>query len=288
MTYKQQGGPLTRDRPKRHHPDDASSIASGRDAEPSRRDVALDYAARGLCVFPCRAGGKTPLTAHGCLDASSHREHVWHWWRHWPLANIGVATGPGSGWFVVDLDGAQGRASWERLTDRHGQVSTLVQITGGLGLHLVFAYPDGLELANTAKALAPGIDTRGAGGYIIVAPSVHPSGRPYRWLEPERKPAPLPGWLLELLLPPRRQPSTPRAAPAADGDGAELVRWVARQPEGRRNDSLNWAACRALDRYGDDPDLLDRLVQASVVAGLTEREARRTIQSARRYKGHGG
>jgi Bifunctional DNA primase/polymerase, N-terminal len=251
------------------------------------RDAALDYAARGLPVFPCQAGGKTPLTRHGLLDASTHREHVWQWWRRWPRANIAVATGPGSGWLVVDLDGPEGRASWEQLASRHGQVSTLVQITGGLGLHLVFAYPDGVELPNTAGRLGLGIDTRGAGGYIIAAPSVHPSGRRYRWLEPQRDPTPLPSWLAELLAPP--PPARPVQPPAVNGGGywrralqGECDR-LARATVGQRNHALNRAAFRLgqlvfaglLDREGVTAALLD----AAAVCGLGESEATATIRS---------
>jgi hypothetical protein len=151
-----------------------------------RREAALYYASLGLPVFPCR--GKEPLTRHGFKDASSHREHVWHWWRRDPLANIGIPTGPASGWLVVDLDGPEGLANWDRLCNRHGQAATLEQTTAR-GRHLLFAYPAGVELGNSAGRLGRGVDTRGDGGYVIVAPSVHPSGRRYRWVWPDGYPA---------------------------------------------------------------------------------------------------
>ncbi len=184
-----------------------------------RRDAALHYASIGLPVFPLGIKSKVPTAgSHGFQDASSHREHVWAWWQRDPWANVGIPTGRASGWLVIDIDGAEGRAGWERLTDEHGQVSTLTQLTGGLGLHLVFAYPDGLELGNSPGRLPRHIDVRGQGGYIVVPPSVHPSGRRYRWLwdtyadrrrngnapqEPPtrqqwhlpREPSPMPGWL---------------------------------------------------------------------------------------------
>jgi hypothetical protein len=105
------------------------------------------------------------------------------------------------------------------------------------------------------------------------------------WNVPQ-EPATCPQWLIKRLLA-KQGPATRAAIIDTHGDGAELAAWVARQPEGKRNDSLNWAACRALDRYGDNADILGRLADAAKQAGLTELEAKRTIRSARAYKGYG-
>jgi hypothetical protein len=257
------------------------------------QDAALKYAARGWPVFPCSAKGKTPLTTHGLKDASTHREHVRAWWKCWPQANIAIVTGPASGLLVIDLDGPGGRRSWERLTAAHGRVSTLVSLTGGGGVHALFAYPDGVELGNTAGRLGAGIDTRGQGGYIIAPPSLHASDRRYRWLgscdvAPAvaaaqetlwRRPAPLPPWLLEPLLPPK-PPVTPLAQPAAgDGEPGRLAAYVAQQPQGNRNCALYWAACTLLE-HGHRGAALDQLAAAAVRGGLGEREVRATIDSA--------
>jgi hypothetical protein len=74
---------------------------------------------------------------------------------------------------------------------------------------------------------------------------------------------------------------TPRVAARSDTDGGSLDRlacWVAGQPEGNRNDGFFWAACRAVQAGHTECDL-DALVTAAIVAGLPEREARRTIRS---------
>jgi hypothetical protein len=279
----------------RHSHDGEPSVADWCDNSPrlTPRDAALQYAARGWPVFPCTASGKTPLTAHGLKDASTHREHVWAWWKCWPQANVAIVTGPASGLLVVDLDGPKGRRSWERLTAEHGRVSTLVSLTGGVGVHALFAYPDDLELGNTAGRLGAGIDTRGQGGYIIAPPSLHAAGRPYRWLgscgvAPAvaaaqealwRRPASLPPWLLELLSPPK-PPVTPLAWPAPrDGELGRLAAYVAQQPQGNRNSALYWAACLLLE-HGHDRTALDQLAAAATHAGLGEREVRATINSA--------
>jgi hypothetical protein len=265
-------------------------------------EAALQYARHGLRVFPCEARGKRPLTKHGCLDATTDLGQIRGWWRRWPRANIGLATGAGPGWLVVDLDGAEGEANWAGLADRYGHSETLEQATGGGGRHLVFAYPAERELGNSAGKLATRIDTRGKGGYILVPPSAHPSGRSYRWRWPDdpargdagqgvlelyqrpawalpQTPAPLPEWVLRLLTwtPPA---AVVRACTSTTGDGTGLVRFVAQQEQGARNHGLFWAACRALER-GLGDDVLDGLRLAAVGAGLPDWEARRTIGSAR-------
>jgi hypothetical protein len=80
----------------------------------------------------------------------------------------------------------------------------------------------------------------------------------------------------QLLDPPGHgRPSLPR-----NGDGSALAAWVAAQAEGNRNAGLHWAAHRAIDS-GIDPA---ELVPAAVQAGLSETEAHRTIDSARRAR----
>jgi hypothetical protein len=139
---------------------------------------ALKYAADGFAVFPCRPGEKEPLGAlvpNGCLDATTDVETIKGWWRKCPKANIGLATGAKNGLAVVDLDGPEGLASGRRL----GLSSSIVALTGN-GQQLFYADPEG-KLRNSVKKLAAGVDTRGEGGYVVVAPSLHPNGKRYCW-----------------------------------------------------------------------------------------------------------
>jgi hypothetical protein len=41
--------------------------------------AALDYAARGIPVFPCRADTKRPHTEHGFKEASTDAEKIRAW-----------------------------------------------------------------------------------------------------------------------------------------------------------------------------------------------------------------
>lgn len=205
------------------------------------RVAALDYAAQGIPVFPLWPRGKAPRIprahpaghpcrgecgrpGHGLYDATTDAALIWRWWRRWPGANIGIPTGPASGWLAVDLDGAAGEASWLALERAYGPVVTLQSRTGR-GRHLLFTYPDGRELGNTSGKLGPRIDTRGDGGYVVVPPSVHPTGQVYRWSQDMRHglygPQEPPSWLLERLEPP-----APATAPSSRARGEYVDRAV--------------------------------------------------------------
>ena len=140
---------------------------------------ALKYASDGFAVFPCRPGNKEPLGSlapNGCLDATTDADTIRGWWTKCPNANIGIATGTKSGLSVIDLDGAEGVASGNRL-----RLSSNVTALTGDGRQLFYADTEG-KLRNSVKKLAPGVDTRGEGGYVVAPPSLHPNGKRYAWL----------------------------------------------------------------------------------------------------------
>lgn len=142
--------------------------------------AALWYARTyGWPVFPCKPGGKDPLTRRGFKDASTDPEQIRAWWRRWPSANLGIATGaPGP--VVIDIDPPHGGETWLDAQDP-ALLATLTAASGGGGWHKYYLAPGGVAVPSTVGRLAPGIDTRGAGGYIIAPPSLHPSGALYRW-----------------------------------------------------------------------------------------------------------
>lgn len=102
------------------------------------------------------------------------------WWRHEPEFNVAVATGLVSGIFVVDLDGLDAEAELRRLEQRHGQLPPTVESITARGRHAFFKMPRS-SVRNSVGKIAPGIDLRGDGGYVLVLPSLHPSGRQYAW-----------------------------------------------------------------------------------------------------------
>jgi Bifunctional DNA primase/polymerase, N-terminal len=157
-------------------------------------EAAVAYARRGWHVFPLAPRGKTPTTKRGLHDASCDPGLTEARWAENPRANIGGACGP-SRLLVVDVDSQEAARAWSELSLLHGrQPRTLTAVTGR-GFHFYF---DG-QGRSSASRIAPGVDTRGAGGYVILPPSIHRSGAAYRWLDPDADLLPIPSWLLELL-----------------------------------------------------------------------------------------
>ncbi|MGW6598376.1 bifunctional DNA primase/polymerase [Streptomyces sp. NPDC055036] len=165
---------------------------------------------------------------------------------------------------------------------------TVVILTPSGGRHIWLTGPPNAVVPNSAGRLAPGIDVRGAGGYLVGPGSVTARGayRPAPGTV-DLAPAPCPRALLRLLTtpasPPRSQHHRHRSGaeqePPARGHG--LVQFVRAAHPGQRNTRLFWAACRAYE-HGFGETLTESLVDAAVFTGLTEQEARATIASAAR------
>lgn len=194
----------------RFYPSSADRTAPVRS---DRLRAALGYAARGRPVFPCRTGGKEPLTPRGHLDATTDPRRIIAWWNRWPDANIGVPTGERSGLLAVDVDQPAGLDALER--ERGRLPATRTHSTGSGGTHYLYRYPDGPEIRNSAGKLAPGLDVRGEGGYVIVPPSA--TVRPYEVLDRLPRPKPRPGSSRPsgTNAAPTRAPPAPAAAPRA-------------------------------------------------------------------------
>jgi hypothetical protein len=122
---------------------------------------------------------------HGYKDATRDETQIREWWTRWPEANIGIPTGAVSGCDVLDIDPRHGgEISLEELESQYGKLpETAEQLTGGGGRHLLFRHQEGV---GCKVGILPGIDVRGDGGYILVAPSNHISGRRYAWEESSR------------------------------------------------------------------------------------------------------
>ncbi len=154
----------------------------------------------------CDSAGKHPLTRHGVKDATSDLSIINTWWKKWPDANIGIATGKGSGIVVLDIDHhSGGEKSLEKLLSKNKLPVTIETITGGGGRHIFFKHPGDKVVENKVDLNGyPGIDVRADGGYIVAPPSLHRSGKRYKF-ENLKSPsdvgvANLPPWLSRLLL----------------------------------------------------------------------------------------
>ncbi|MEU6815791.1 bifunctional DNA primase/polymerase [Streptomyces sp. NPDC046860] len=268
---------------------------------------ALSAAERGLAVIPLSRGklpalrsphradpahppchGECGRFGHGVHDASADPARVRALFAAAPWATgYGIACGlPPHRLIGVDLDtkpGTDAPASLRALAARHGFAvpETVVVLTPSGGRHLWLTGPPDVSVPNSAGRLAPGIDIRGAGGYLV-GPGSRGTRGTYT-VAPgtaRLRPAPCPPALLDLLLPPPPRPDRAARPPSADG-GAALVRFVRTAPEGERNSRLFWAACRAWEQ-GTGPALAPHLLDAALENGLPEPEARATLASAAR------
>jgi hypothetical protein len=164
--------------------------------------AALSQAQNGKPVFPCKRGGKEPLTPHGHLDATTDPRRIHMWWNRYPGANVAIPTGKRSGILAVDHDTyKEGTASLEEVEAIVGPVSKGVTIaTGSGGRQYLFRYPEGLNIRN-ATGVLPGVDIRGEGGYIL-APGSATKGT-YKRLDKQPLSEP-PAQLVQTLTEPQR------------------------------------------------------------------------------------
>jgi Bifunctional DNA primase/polymerase, N-terminal len=160
---------------------------------------ALLCAERGWHVFPVSPKDKAPLNEHGLNEATRDRTIIERWWRQWPYAMIGVRTGPESDFFAIDLDvdlekKLNGITAFEALKNGGELPETIITQTPRGGRHLLFKYVPGVK--NSAGKIAPGVDVRGSGGYVVVPPSRRADGAEYQFLiDNPDGPAAAPQWV---------------------------------------------------------------------------------------------
>jgi hypothetical protein len=267
--------------------------------------AALSYARAGIPVLPlhtptgagcschgspCDRPGKHPrwhpeLIPAGLQNASTDPELIRRWWRRWPRANIGLRTGMTVD--VCDVDGDQGLRALLDLLDDHGFDGPRVR-TGSGGWHLYLAATG----AGNRVRLLPGVDWRGAGGYVVAPPSLHASGRRYEWARSpdwsrtlDAAVPPCPPQLWALLFPPPPPPAAPIRHPDRYGAVAlaNEAHRVAAAAVGERNNTLYRAARRlgGLLATGGihERDITETLADAAAQARLGRAEIDRTIRS---------
>ena len=224
-------------------------------------DYALKYAELGFYVIPlhyplngrCSCGkgkdangkddcavGKHPMLPKWPERATQDADVINGWWNKNPKANLGIVAGKKSGIVVLDVDPRHGGdESLKLLEEKHGKFpDTLRAITGGDGEHIIFRYPEGQTIKNKTS-VAPGLDIRSDNGQIVAAPSVHASGKSYKWKNNlmETAIAEMPDWLLKMLI---AEPEPKRQAEISVKTDCKINASPATShiEEGRRNDRL--------------------------------------------------
>ena len=258
-------------------------------------DLALAYAGDGIPVFPCDPRTKTPLVAAardaagkkiaksgGLYQATTGTQTITEWWTKHPDAMIGMPTGTPSGFVVLDVDfdpekGIDGFSALEELCKKHGPMPTTgkVQTPRG-GTHYYFRLPAGVKINNSAGMIAPGIDFRGEGGYIIAPGSIRHDGQQYNCVHPIQDRVEIPNWIVTLISKGRtsafkgHNTAKSRVLNVANSniDLDHEVAKVAQTLAGGRNDALNRCAF-ILGKAGCDIEMVsDKLLTACRKNGL--------------------
>lgn len=152
-----------------------------------------------------------------------------------------------------------------------------------------------VEVPSSTGRLAPGVDVRGKGGYVVAAPSIHPSGAVYT-IARDLPIAEAPQWLVDEAIPPPPRPMpAPGPMPAWRCEDAKLraipgiLSLVANARQGERNRITFWAACRFSEMVRDGlitQRLADELLlQSASRCGLNGMEILTTARSASKQRG---
>ncbi len=244
-------------------------------------DHALQLAEFGTTVFPC-LDNKAPACERGFLAATTDIKILKRLWNNSAVL-VGVPT-----FFmgVLDIDPRHGGDKW-LAANTHRLPRTRIHQTRSGGQHIFFNRHKGLR--NSAGKIAPGVDVRAEGGYIIWWPAAG---------FPVLSDAPLadwPEWLLELAMPKPAEIKRADFTPHVTGSGyahaalKDAVKKVATAPEGQRNDTLNretWSLLRFVSNGNlCVQDIANTLAAAGLAAGLTRPEIMATLVSALRSRG---
>jgi len=239
--------------------------------------TALRITEKGHAVFPCDKDSKAPLVPHGFKDATINAELINRWWRQFPNAMIGVATG--EKFVVIDCDLQHPEA--QQWYARANLPPTRTHVTRSGGRHLLFKAHD--KVGCTASKLWRHIDTRGQGGYIIWWPAEGLEVLHGGTLTT------VPDWIIQRLNPPEPvypapQSKRPLTTESVHAKIEGIFRAIASARPGERNSLLHWGACRLAELVAQSllssTNAHDIAIEAARRTGLPYPEALRTVKSA--------
>ncbi len=162
---------------------------------------ALEMFHRGFAVFPLLKNTKQPAVKWRKWAATATEEDIRGYHARRPDCNWGVALQEGK--VAIDVDnkkGKHGGKNLQALEDKFGVLpETFTVKTPSGGFHLYFQ-GDG---SNTASSLAPGVDTRAVGGFLV-CPGSKIDGEPYTIVHDDAV-ASLPLWVSKRLKEARKE-----------------------------------------------------------------------------------
>ncbi len=161
-------------------------------------EAAKQYCNLGYNVIPVNKDKKALVKWESFQKERSTISQIEQWFKQFKDSNIGIVTGEISNLFVIDSDTPESTLEVQNYLPEN--IITPIQITPHNGKHFFFKHIEGFS--NRAR-VAPGIDIRTSGGYIVVDPSVNGDGSHWKWIEglslQEVQPIALPDALLSYI-----------------------------------------------------------------------------------------
>lgn len=239
-------------------------------------EQAAEYVDSGWSVLPVRPEEKRPFMTNWLQYTKTRapKAMVESWFTNLAGAGVGVVTGKISNMVVLDVEHDCPFPIEDLLRKYPTQ---MIAKSGGGGWHLFYQYPVNQSRVSNRVRIFEGADLRADGGFIVLPPTMHPSGNRYEWI----KRGPLGAFPLALL--------DLQAQPRVQGEGwiTEALRGVS---EGGRNDT-----CARLAGYffkkGMNADIVEALLldwNERNEPPLPVHEVRTTIKSIERSHATGG
>jgi hypothetical protein len=267
---------------------------------PSAGAVAYACSQLGFKVFPLVPNSKRPAIEGWKERATTDLDTIRDWWAGGEFTGcpVGIATGPGSGVWILDIDikhGINGFAVFRDIARANGAsveefTRTMTVATPSGGAHLYFRWDEIADAERGVRSdssghLAPNLDVKGIGG-LVKAPGcggyqVVPRDGIRRTMI-----LPAPDWLVALTRKPEREERAevqyePGSA-AAEREAERVLDRLGSSAPGTRNNELNVAAYR-LGKMGtmsaDAAWSELRTVMFSIGANDDESSQRRTFES---------
>jgi hypothetical protein len=168
-----------------------NSISSAAELKTVMLSYALLYSQRGLSVIPLAYGDKKPVVRwEEYQDRRATEEEVRKWFSK--LHNIGIVCGSvSSNLIVIDFDSEDKfKEFYEKLDKTYPELRDIIlntwMVETGKGRHIYLRLKmdtnEFKEKMRTKVRLVEGVDIKAEGGYVVAPPSLHPSGKQYKFI----------------------------------------------------------------------------------------------------------
>jgi hypothetical protein len=193
-----------------------------------------------------------------------------------------------SGFWVLDADvyKPEGKKSFDFLENKYGKLpETRLSKTGNGGFQFFWKY-NGTKIGSSNSKIAPAIDIKADGGYVVLPPSNHPSGKKYEWLKKFVDLPTAPIWLIDLIIEKEKEfiksLSNTSSTYGEKALSNEIIK-ISSSVVGNRNDLL-YDAAKNLSQLisGGELDyghVYNSLLGMALSVGLEEKESIKTINS---------